>query len=87
MRVSAMPTCFNGAAVLKPRRVRREVRLGISKFALQWGRGFKTAERVLHQCSQCMRHCFNGAAVLKPRREEWLEDQAQEYAASMGPRF
>ena len=53
---SRFTTCFNGAAVRRPRRVRRAMRLASarSSTSLQWGRGPETAESVGRGCCRAV---------------------------------
>ena len=53
---------------------------------LQWGRGFKTAERSVLLLVSKQVQCFNGAAVLKPRRGDLALAVELRLSASMGPR-
>src|SRR5260221_347326 len=60
--------CFNGAAVLGPRRARYCEAIEALRSVLQWGRGLGTAERAARNPKSSRTRRFNGAAVLGPRR-------------------
>src|SRR5260221_6058433 len=68
-RVTRWPRgCFNGAAVLGPRRDPRQRLYWVAHSSLQWGRGLGTAESLLGEPVEFAPLGFNGAAVLGPRR-------------------
>src|SRR5260221_13438890 len=60
--------CFNGAAVLGPRRARYCEAIEALRSVLQWGRGLGTAERAARNPKSSRTRRFNGDAVLGPRR-------------------
>ncbi len=64
----ARPSAFNGAAVVRPRRVREYRSPGVTRLLLQRGRGRETAERKQEKFAPSGFRSFNGAAVVRPRR-------------------
>ena len=61
---------FNGAAVLRPRKLARGLLNGINHERLQWGRGFEAAETATAGMGGVPDETgFNGAAVLRPRKQ------------------